>query len=483
MAMGSHGVISVTANVAPGPMARMCAAAFAGDWPAALTINRRLLPLHLKLFVEANPIPVKWALAQMGRIGDAIRLPLMLLSAPHHETVRAALVASGVLVPMSAHVFQLRTTRPVGVVAASLLFAVLSGCGLGEKLADAGKVDYKSTAQARKSTLEVPPDLVSPRADDRFVIDRTRTAPPPPISRDRTSGRRPPPDPGAARGARCAARAIRQPALARDRPAAQALWPTIKAFWQDSGFTIDIDRPEAGVIETDWAENRAKLPQDFIRETLGKVLSPIDSTGERDRFRTRLERAGNSTEVYITHRVWPRRPTRPTGSPRSRRRGPMILTSRPSSSGDCVAVGSRPRRSPGRSSMPSRPMAPRRRARGLRPVPGDSRPAGPGSLSAAEGRRIELDEPFDRAWRRVGLALDRGGFTVEDRDRSPGQYFVRYIDPDAEARSSGKQGFFARHVLVQQQAAGQQQPAVPRERGRHRRDDPRRRGLARMASP
>ncbi len=97
MAMGSHGVISVTANVAPGPMARMCAAAFAGDWAGALEINRRLLPLHLKLFVEANPIPVKWALARMGRIGNGIRLPMTPLSAEHHETVTAALKAAGVL--------------------------------------------------------------------------------------------------------------------------------------------------------------------------------------------------------------------------------------------------------------------------------------------------------------------------------------------------------------------------------------------------
>jgi len=97
MAMGGHGVISVTANVAPGPMARMCAAALAGDWAGALAINRQLLPLHLKLFVEANPIPVKWALARMGRIGQGIRLPMTPLSSSHHETVLAALTASGVL--------------------------------------------------------------------------------------------------------------------------------------------------------------------------------------------------------------------------------------------------------------------------------------------------------------------------------------------------------------------------------------------------
>ncbi len=97
MAMGGHGVISVTANLAPGPMARMCSAALAGDWPAALAINRQLLPLHLDLFVEANPIPVKWALARMGRIGHGIRLPMTPLSPNMHETVLAAMSASGVM--------------------------------------------------------------------------------------------------------------------------------------------------------------------------------------------------------------------------------------------------------------------------------------------------------------------------------------------------------------------------------------------------
>jgi 4-hydroxy-tetrahydrodipicolinate synthase len=96
MAMGSHGVISVTANIAPGPVAAMCRAALAGEWAQALALNRRLLPLHLKLFVEANPIPVKWAMAQRGLIGPGIRLPLTPLSAVHQSTVRNALEAAGV---------------------------------------------------------------------------------------------------------------------------------------------------------------------------------------------------------------------------------------------------------------------------------------------------------------------------------------------------------------------------------------------------
>ncbi|MCL4746825.1 MAG: 4-hydroxy-tetrahydrodipicolinate synthase [Burkholderiaceae bacterium] len=97
MAMGGHGVISVTANIAPGPMARMCAAALADDWVRAREINRRLLGLHLKLFVEPNPIAVKWALQQMGRIGGGIRLPMTPLSEQFRQPVLDALRASGVL--------------------------------------------------------------------------------------------------------------------------------------------------------------------------------------------------------------------------------------------------------------------------------------------------------------------------------------------------------------------------------------------------
>jgi 4-hydroxy-tetrahydrodipicolinate synthase len=97
MLLGAHGDISVTANVAPRAMHEMCAAAVAGDAKKAIEINQRLLPLHQNLFVEANPIPVKWALARMGRIGEGIRLPLTSLASAHHETVAAALRAAGCL--------------------------------------------------------------------------------------------------------------------------------------------------------------------------------------------------------------------------------------------------------------------------------------------------------------------------------------------------------------------------------------------------
>lgn len=96
MLLGGHGVISVTANVAPGPMSQMCAAALAGDLARARAINERLMPLHLRLFIEPNPIPAKWALARMGHIGTGIRLPLLPLSAPSQDAVAAAMREAGI---------------------------------------------------------------------------------------------------------------------------------------------------------------------------------------------------------------------------------------------------------------------------------------------------------------------------------------------------------------------------------------------------
>ncbi len=92
--MGAHGVISVTANVAPKLVANMCKAALAGDFAAARACNDALLPLHRALFVEANPIPVKWALAEMGLVENELRLPLVPLSPQHHDAVRTALATA-----------------------------------------------------------------------------------------------------------------------------------------------------------------------------------------------------------------------------------------------------------------------------------------------------------------------------------------------------------------------------------------------------
>jgi 4-hydroxy-tetrahydrodipicolinate synthase len=100
MLLGGHGVISVTANVAPRLMHEMCARALAGDVKTSRELNLRLLPLHQRLFVEANPIPVKWALAERGLIENGMRLPMTQLAERFHETVREALAEAGIALPL-----------------------------------------------------------------------------------------------------------------------------------------------------------------------------------------------------------------------------------------------------------------------------------------------------------------------------------------------------------------------------------------------
>jgi len=209
----------------------------------------------------------------------------------------------------------------------------------------------------------------------------------------------------------------------------QVLWPEIKDFWQESGFLLNIDSPETGVMETDWAENRAKIPQDFIRRSLGKVLDSLYSTGERDKFRTRLERAADgSTEIYISHRgaqeelvgtekdrtVWTARPSDPELEAEFLSRLMVRLGAEKERAKDKVM------------------MVPEQQAKAK-------------LIKNEDMTALEADEGFDRLWRRVGLALDRVGFTVEDRDRSQGLYYVRYVDQDSDAKGkSAEKGFFSR---------------------------------------
>jgi len=207
------------------------------------------------------------------------------------------------------------------------------------------------------------------------------------------------------------------------RPADQ-LWEPVRDFWLENGFIFTTEDRQLGIIETDWAENRAKIPQDVIRKTLGKVFDGLYSTSERDRFRTRLERsADGSTEVYITHRgmqevytsaqkdqtIWQPRPSDPELETEFLRRL-MVKLGVSQEQADAVAKAN------------------------------TTTAAATGSvrMESANGQPVlQIDEGFDRAWRRVGVALDRTGFTVEDRDRSRGIYFVRYVAPDAKVEPKG----------------------------------------------
>lgn len=302
--------------------------------------------------------------------------------------------------------------------------ALLGACSWASNIIKSDKVDYKSPSQsASVPSLEIPPDLTAPARDGRFTVpgDEARRgavtaselAARGPAQKPQSSGILPRvPD------ARIE-RAGNQRWLVVKTPPAE-LWPQIKEFWQEMGFVIDIERPESGVMETDWAENRAKIGQDFIRRTVGRFLDGLYSTPERDKFRTRLEvNNGGETEIYVSHRgmveVY-RTEGRDQTAWQPRLPDPELevdfLTRLMVRLGSDQTV-----------------------ARRAVETAGASRPVERAKIvKSGAVAMVEIDEGFDRAWRRVGLALDRVGFTVEDRDRSRGVYFVRYADTDATRR-------------------------------------------------
>jgi outer membrane protein assembly factor BamC len=324
------------------------------------------------------------------------------------------------------------TKTRIALAAASLAVS-LAGCQTASSLLEAKKIDYKSAGQL--PTLEIPPDLTTPARDNRYVVPDTGK------SSATLSGYQADRAQQAKTGALQTGvlptlekmrveRAGQQRWLVVDEPP-EKLWPLVRDFWQENGFLISLNVPEAGVMETDWAENRAKIPQDWIRNMLGKLIDQIYSTAERDNFRTRMERneAGGS-EIYISHRgmievfqdvtkqqaVWQPRKADPDLEAEFLRRLMVRLGTQEEKAKEQVATSQ----------------------------PAPARAAITAGLGGFE--TLEVFEPFDRTWRRVGLALDRVGFTVEDRDRQKGQYFVRYADSDASdmARKDGEKGLLSK---------------------------------------
>ena len=169
----------------------------------------------------------------------------------------------------------------------------LSGCTVLE----GDKIDYKSAGKA--PTLDVPPDLTQLAKDSRFAVAGNAVT---------ASSFKPAAGVPAGSTALATLGDVRierignQRWLVVNRPP-EALWQPVNDFWKESGFLMSSSQASLGIMETDWAENRAKIPQDFIRSTLGKVLDGLYSSGERDRFRTRLESSSSGgTEIFISHR-------------------------------------------------------------------------------------------------------------------------------------------------------------------------------------
>lgn len=307
------------------------------------------------------------------------------------------------------------------IVTLLVVASTLSGC----QYIESKKIDYKS---ARKlPTLEIPPDLTAPTSDNRYAIPEAQGGSA--TLSAFNQGRKDTPA-GAQlilptqEKARIERAGSQRWLVVKATP--QQVWPVIKDFWQETGFIVNVESPATGVMETDWAENRAKIPQDGVRKLLGKVIDGIYSTAERDKFRTRIEQGGDGTEVYVSHRgmievyaseredrtVWQPRPADPELEAEMLRRL-MLRFGVENAKAQTLLTD--------------------------KPAPEQAR-----IVKNAAVPTLELDEGFDRAWRRVGLALDRIGFAVEDRDRTKGIYYVRYIDPQIDNDSKRDEGLFSK---------------------------------------
>ncbi len=311
---------------------------------------------------------------------------------------------------------------PLHTLAIVSALLVVAGCSTSTN-EFTKKIDYKSAASA--PSLELPPDLNTPQYDDRFSVTTASGL-------AAQQGARPKgPEtiaPDANADARIARAGTQRWLVVKTTP--EIAWNTTRQFWGSVGFAIAVDQPTIGIMETEWAENRADVPNTWLQNTLGKYVDIFGSTYKRDKFRTRIERGNDpgTVDIYISHRGSEQVPT-----------GKIDNVS---PSGFTWAV------------MPPDPGLEAEMLARLMMRFGSTQAAAEASVQAAsapgtpERARLEkgangssqlvVDDSFDRAWRRVGLALDRVGFTVVDRDRSKGTYFVRYSNPESDGSKKDK---------------------------------------------
>ena len=298
---------------------------------------------------------------------------------------------------------------------ALLVLALLGGCGTLDKLFPDRSQDYKKAKPA--APLDVPPDLVTTTLGDALVVGKT----PATLSGYTSAQQR-----AEATGTAKVLPKLENIRLERDGDRMwlvvpgdpEAVWNKAREFWLEQGFLIEREDPVAGYLETNWVENRAAIPKGIIRGVISRVFDQAYSSAFRDRYRMRLERGEQpgTTEVYITHQgleeqyqgdandvattKWFPRPSDPALESAMLKHLMVYLGVPEARAAEQVAGKPAPRAA---------------RAELVR--------------EEGEGTSLLVYEDYARAWRSVGVVLDRVGFAVEDRDRAAGIYYVRYNDP------------------------------------------------------
>ncbi|QWD73474.1 outer membrane protein assembly factor BamC [Polynucleobacter sp. TSB-Sco08W16] len=313
-------------------------------------------------------------------------------------------------------------------VSALLLLAAAFALSSCKSVTSNDTVDYKSSGAVRGPNLSYPPDLITSQADRRYIVqDGTATMSEYNAAVKKSVQMRSNVMTGIP-GMRIARDGDRR-WLVVEKPAPE-LYPQVKDFWQENGFLLVVDSPSTGIMETDWAENRAKIAQDWLRSTIGGALDSIYDTGERDKYKTRLEVSKpGETEIYITQKGAIEKCVTDSTTTAC---NSTIWTSRPNDPELEAAFLARLMERLGMTQEQAKAM-----------VAAPLGPKIPKAKFVQEGNNkgyIELSSGFDRSWRDVGLALDRSNFTVEDRNRTEGVYFVRYVN----AKDVGDtKGFFS----------------------------------------
>ena len=320
-------------------------------------------------------------------------------------------------------------------LACLVLVAALSGCTSVGSMFSSDKVDYRGGAR-QTTGLDVPPDLTQLARDNRAQVQGGTVSA---ATFQQSNASPAPAATAAATGGSVALASAGEVNLVREgtgrwlrtTQTPEQVWPQLREFWQERGFELTTEQADIGLMETNWNENRAKLPQDIIRSTIGKVFDGLYSSGERDMYRTRVERiSGNtpggkgSTEIYISHRgmtevyttqqrdatAWQPRPNDPQLEAEMLSRLMLKLGAKEEQAKAALVASATPA---AQKAAPVAPALSKPSTRALSEVPD--------ALQVADG--------FERAWRRVGQSLDRHGFTIEDRDRKQGLFFLRYADP------------------------------------------------------
>lgn len=302
---------------------------------------------------------------------------------------------------------------------------VLSACGTVTDAVPDRRPDYRTHTAV--SPLEVPPDLTASALDDALQVpdlaprdSATLSA----YSQERQTGTIREPVARAPEGVRLEREADRR-WLVSEQPAEQ-LWPRVRAFWVDNGFPLSRDEPSIGILETEWLENRADISDGAVRAVLRRFLDFAYSAPTRDRFRVRLERVAEGTEIYLTHYGVEEQLVSPSGGRAATATTTTVWQSRPRDPELEAEMLVRLMMHLGTGETEARTAVAERS-----PVP-DEEPRARIVRNTLGEQALLVEQGYDETWRRVGLALDSEQFVVEDQQRSEGLYLVELVDIAAQ---------------------------------------------------